>query len=370
MAVFPNTTTIAAVVAGNGANTIDIPCPFWINPSDPTAIPEGWERTPDGRWTKKGADGYAATDVLNTSSPSPPPPVALAKDVPPPPPPSRQPPIPRAKAVSAPAVVGTNAPHQALSAPAVAGTVGPFPVCVTYNTLASISDATPGKTWQMMNIALKYYRDHWQNSSKNWVTPEEKFADLSEHEIWEIAAIDRRGAENYGWSLTEKVKFNLHKMLALPEVRKHALTDKDGNTWGVRTIGVGVIDGMYDHKRCRALTIHNVNPHPGQKMHEWSWILEREDGKRYRFRCNYKKSKQTFSCVEYPYGQAAPSMEPPSTGPGNDSKRAIDGKHYFRRAMALLHPEANDRGSGDWLVIDHHRSGPDVQDDSALMNMD
>ena len=66
MPAFSNTTTNAAVVA-----PLALPCPPWTIPSNTTADPDGWECTPDGRWSKFRADGYAATHPLNTCSPPP-----------------------------------------------------------------------------------------------------------------------------------------------------------------------------------------------------------------------------------------------------------------------------------------------------------
>ena len=46
---------------------------------------------------------------------------------------------------------------------------------------------------------------------------------------------------------------------------------------------------------------------------------------------DFKKSQKTFVYTEWPVGETHEWIPPLSTGPGKDSKRAVDGDKYFKR---------------------------------------
>ena len=164
--------------------------------------------------------------------------------------------------------------------------------------------------------------------------------DLSTGYDIQILTFRKLKEDDYDWS-NEPVKFNIPKMLAHHLVRKRLLTDESGNEWGVRRIGVGIIGNFgesYDHARTRSLKKWKRYPQSGAMLPVWEWILIREDNRRFRFRCDLRSPQKTFMCNEWPVGHTHEWIQPPSTGAGKDSKRAVDGwNYYFRRVKQQHH---------------------------------
>ena len=160
-----------------------------------------------------------------------------------------------------------------------------------------------------------------------------------------IRLIDRTTkGEEYKWvkdpntdECLKNVPFSIHKMLAQDWVRSGLLVDRDGTEFGVKAIGIQAIDvGVsYDHQRAKALKKfgHFKKDDDLTKLPLWEWVVIRSDDKRFRFKCNSQKPHKTFQVHEWPIrGPPLQWIQPPSTGPGIDSVRRVDGLHYFRRA--------------------------------------
>ena len=157
--------------------------------------------------------------------------------------------------------------------------------------------------------------------------------DLSTGYDVQIPTFKKLDEEDYDWTMPFE-NFNIAKMLAHDVVRERLLTDASGNEWRVRRIGVGIIDPpgcSYDHQRTKAVKKFNRYPQDGKELPVWEWIIIREDNRRFRFRCDFRRPKKTFVYTEWPVGETHEWIPPPSTGPGFDSKRKVDGDKYFKR---------------------------------------
>ena len=134
-------------------------------------------------------------------------------------------------------------------------------------------------------------------------------------------------------------------MLALAKVQKQILDDSNGKALGVKTFGIGISDvEWYDHQRTQALQLSKKYPIDGKKLPNWHWIVVREDGKRIRFRCSHTDPSRSFTSLEWPFDKKEEWIQPPSTGPGKDSKRKVDGRHYFQNVAAQFGKGTSGKG--------------------------
>ena len=107
-------------------------------------------------------------------------------------------------------------------------------------------------------------------------------------------------------------------MLAEPHVFEALFIDGDRRL-GVRTICVEIIESgkSYDHKRTLNLKSFGHYPKNGEKLPVWEWVLIREDGRRFRFRCDFRRPKRQFAVVEWSVDDVIDHLGPPSTGGRN-----------------------------------------------------
>ena len=87
-------------------------------------------------------------------------------------------------------------------------------------------------------------------------------------------------------------------------------------------------------------------PTTSPKLPVWEWVIVREDGRRFRFRCDFDKSIKTFAYTEWEFGANIKSPGPPSTGVGKDSIRRIDGDHYFQRTKSHYYGHGEKKPAG------------------------
>ena len=223
-----------------------------------------------------------------------------------------------------------------------------------------VSRQAPPQAFDMMNLSLKSLRDEAQGSDPHrWADPEQKSVDLTGEDNIYIRQIDKsEKGPDYKWlrdpftnEFLKQQPFSIYKMLAEPHVFESLFIDGD-RRWGVRTICVEIIEPgkSYDHKRTLNLKSFGHYPKNGEKLPVWEWVLIREDHKRIRFRCDFNRPKKTFACVEWKYDSQIAWVHPPSTGPGMQSKRKVDGPGFFKRSQGVYyqdHGNPPDTGGAD-----------------------